>query len=262
MTHSRRHVLVFFALVLLLSAPLWIAGSTLKNDILPGVPFAGLMFVCPALGAVALSFRRGGRAAVKHLVARLCAPERPASGAWLWVCLALSPCTFVLTYLFMKMVGYNLPPWNPTLLETSVQILGLFALLLPAAVCEELGWSGYVLDPLQSWLGAFNASLMLGIVTAVWHLVPLLQVGRSGEWIAGWIIWTVTARVIMVWLYNRTRLPVLGMVLFHTASNVAWQTFPIQGSYFDPWVAGAITTLMAALLWLYWPVRATAEPPD
>lgn len=43
---------------------------------------------------------------------------------------------------------------------------------------EELGWRGYILDPLEEWLGPFFGSLVLGLIWAAWHL-PLFLVPGS-----------------------------------------------------------------------------------
>lgn len=47
------------------------------------------------------------------------------------------------------------------------------------ALGEELGSSGYVLDPLQERWNALQSSGILGVVGVVWHLVPLLLIHRS-----------------------------------------------------------------------------------
>jgi hypothetical protein len=107
--------------------------------------------------------------------------------------------------------------------------------------------------------GALPASLLLGRVWAVIHFVPLLQVHRSLAWIAWWSLRTISARVIMVWLYNNTGKSVFGVALYHAASNVCWQTFPVHGSFLDPRVATLITTLVAAAVTVVWRQRALSR---
>ncbi len=53
-----------------------------------------------------------------------------------------------------------------------------------AALAEELGWMGYVIDPMQDRWNALQAGLLLGLIGAVCHIVPLAQAGRSPAWIA------------------------------------------------------------------------------
>jgi hypothetical protein len=56
----------------------------------------------------------------------------------------------------------------------------------------------------------------------------------------------------MVLLYNQTGKSVFGAALFHAASNVCWQTFPIHGSFFDPRVTGLITGVVAVVATRVW----------
>ncbi len=127
------------------------------------------------------------------------------------------------------MIGHNNSIQNPQFLAT------LF--------CDSsLGWSGYVIDPLQERWGALRASVLLGVAWAVWHYVPLRQVHRSTTWIAWWSLYTVALRVLIVWLYNNTGRSVLAATVFHALSNVSSVTY---SSYYDP----CITGLIVAFVW-------------
>jgi membrane protease YdiL (CAAX protease family) len=121
----------------------------------------------------------------------------------------------------------------------------LFAVFFVAAIGEELGWMGYVIDPLQDRFGALGGALLLGGVWAIWHLIPLLSVQRSLAWIAWWALGTVAMRVIITWLYNNTGRSVFIAVIFHAMFNLTWQLFPNNGSYYDPRVTSLIMALVA-----------------
>lgn len=69
---------------------------------------------------------------------------------------------------------------------TLVSALALFLIFFIGALGEELGWSGYALDPMQQRWGALAASVILGLVWATWHIAGLAQTQRSLEWIAWW----------------------------------------------------------------------------
>jgi uncharacterized protein len=141
-----------------------------------------------------------------------------------------------LAYVAMRALELPLPP--PAL---SIAIVPtLFLLFFVAGMAEELGWSGYALDPLQNRWGALPASLIIGLVWAAWHVVPLLQVGRAPGWIAWWTVGTVATRVLHTWLYNNTGKSVFGAALFHAMTNVSWQLFPNQGSHYDPRITGIL----------------------
>ena len=127
-----------------------------------------------------------------------------------------------------------------------------FAAFFVAAIGEELGWSGYAIEPMQVRWGAFRASVLLGLIWALWHLVPLLEMNRSGDWIAWWTLQTVALRVLIVWFYNHTGRSVFAAVLIHAVSNVCTVTF---ANYYDPRVTGIILAVAAAMATIAWPVR-------
>ena len=102
----------------------------------------------------------------------------------------------------------------------------MFVTFFVCALGEELGWSGYVIDPLQDRRSALQASVLLGLVWAAWHLVPLIQADRSPEWIGWWSLYTAASRILMTWLYNNTGKSVFAAALYHDMSNLSWQLFP------------------------------------
>jgi membrane protease YdiL (CAAX protease family) len=140
------------------------------------------------------------------------------------------------------LLGHDIP--NPS--PSAGSALALFALFLPTALLEEIGWSGYALAGLQQRMSSIAAALILGASWALWHIPALLQVDRSAEWIAYWCLWTISARIVMVWLYNWSGASVFAVALYHAISNVCWQLYPVSGSHFDPRLSGLIT-LGAAL---------------
>ncbi|MEP7288206.1 MAG: CPBP family intramembrane glutamic endopeptidase [Chloroflexota bacterium] len=81
----------------------------------------------------------------------------------------------------MRLTGTPVPAPQIALLPT----LMLSVMFFIGALGEELGWSGYAIDPMQDRWGALQASLILGSVWAVWHYVPLVQANRSAAWILG-----------------------------------------------------------------------------
>jgi CAAX protease family protein len=124
----------------------------------------------------------------------------------------------------------------------------MFLAFLVSAAGEELGWSGYATGPIQARWGELGAGLLLGVVWAAWHLVPLIQVDRPLGWIAGWSLGTVANRIIIVRLYNATGGSVFGATLYHAMNNLSWQLFPNRGSHYDPRISGPLLGLAAAVV--------------
>jgi uncharacterized protein len=83
--------------------------------------------------------------------------------------LFLNPLIAILSYAFMRVVGLPLPDQvNVPLLDALIFFLVFFI----AGIGEELGWMGYALDPMQNRWGALQASILLGLVRALIHLIP------------------------------------------------------------------------------------------
>ena len=181
--------------------------------------------------------------------------DRIRSKVWYAPVLLLMPGVMILSYGLMRLMGVPLPtPRFPVLAA-----LAMFLAFFIAALGEELGWSGYVTDPMQDRLGALRASIVLGLVWAAWHVVPLTQAHRSAAWIAWWSVGTVAARVLIVWLYNNTGKSVFAAALFHTTVNVTWQLFPIHGSFYNPRVTGLTMTCVATIVAIIWGPRTLAR---
>jgi membrane protease YdiL (CAAX protease family) len=233
---SVRDVLAFFGLTVLLTIPFWAVGAASTARLLPGLPLAALAVVCPALAALILSWRRGGAAGARALLARGLDFARIRTKAWWIPILLISPAVSVAAFAILRFGGSGVPDPQFALLPS----VALFAVLLASALCEELGWTAFALAPLQARLGWLRAAAAIGAVWAVWHVPALLQVHRSAAWIGWWVLGTIAMRVIMVWLYNAAGKSVFGVAVFHAASNLCWQIFPIHGSWFDPRVNGLL----------------------
>jgi membrane protease YdiL (CAAX protease family) len=241
-----------------LAIPFWILGGAIGYQLLPGLPVAALTFVCPGLAALILVRREDGSASVNALLRRAFDYERIKQKGWYAPALLLNPVIILFSYVVLRLVGTTVPAPH-----MSIQLaLALSVMFFVGALGEELGWSGFAIDPMQDRWGALRAGLLLGAVWAVFHFVALAQVHRSLEWIAWWSLWTVSARVIMVWIYNNMGKSVFGVALFHAASNVSWQTFPIRGSFFDPRVASVITILVAIIVTAVWGPRTLSVRPN
>lgn len=243
----------FFALVFALSLPFWLISAIAKAELMPGLPLAGLMFICPALAALILRYRADGLAGAGSLLARAFDIKRTKGPGFIALIALFNPILFAAAHLIQGALGVDLPAPHISLATTLV----LSALFFFAALGEELGWTGYAIEPMQRRWGVLGAALLLGAIWSAWHFVALLQAGRSLEWIAWWTLWTVAARVIMVWSYNRAGKSVFGAALYHAMSNMCWQLYPERGSFFDPAVSGPVTAAVAFALFAFWrPARS------
>lgn len=241
----------YFALTFALTAPLWLAGGLSGAMLMPGLPLAGLAVVCPALAGFILATRHHGLASGWALLRRAFDGGRVRPAAWWIAVLAIAPLVSLAAFYTPRWQGVAIP--DPQIAASSA--LGLFAVFLVGGVCEELGWTGFVLEPLQTRWGPLGAALIIGAVWAVWHYPALLQAHRSFVWIGWWTLGTLSLRAIMVWLYNGVGRSVLAVAVFHAMTNLSWQLFPVRGSWFDPRLHGQLMAGMALILWSVWRLR-------
>lgn len=88
---SAKSPFAFFALIFLLSSPFWALSSLTGLLLLPGLPLAGLMAVCPGIAALILSHRENGTSGVKELLKRSFDYKRIAAKIWYLPILLLYP---------------------------------------------------------------------------------------------------------------------------------------------------------------------------
>lgn len=247
-SQSAKSPLAFFVLVFIFAIPFWVIGGVTGLQLLPGLPIAALMAVCPGLAALILVYRENRSTGVKMLLKRAFDYKRITVKVWYAPILLLMPLVLVMSFGVIRLSGTLLPVPSIPILPTMIMCVAFFI----GALGEELGWSGYATDPIQNRLSALQASIVLGLIWAVYHFIGLAQTQRSVTWIAWWSLGTVALRVIMVWLYNNTCKSVFAVAIFHMTINVTWQLFPVNGSYYNPLVTGSISALVAVMIIVIW----------
>lgn len=109
------------------------------------------------------------------------------------------------------------------------------ATLVP--LLEETGWRGYALDRLQFTHSALVASLILGVVWALWHF-PLFFIpgwyhhdtvgfGTLEFWMFN--IGIVWLSVVFTWVYNNNGRSILAAIMLHAWINFSAQSFALSG---------------------------------
>ena len=243
-----RSPLTFFALVLGLSLPFWLIGAATDLQLMPGLSVSALGAFCPMVAALILVHRESGSAGVTELLRRSFDFKRIRAKRWYAPILLLMAGVNVAVYGLMRWMDMPLPAPQIGVLAAPLMFLAFFV----GALGEELGWSGYITDPLQDRWNALQTGVILGLVSIVWHLVPLLQIHRSLTWIGWWCLYAVAARILIVWLYNNTGKSVFAVALFHATLNLAWMLFPVYGSHFDIRLGGLVMAVVAIMVTVVW----------
>lgn len=204
-----RSPLKFFLLVFALSLPFLLAGPLVRYQLVPGVPVTALIVVfCPATAAIILVYRESKTAGVRDLLKRSFDYKRIKAKIWYAPILLLMPGVTILSCGWMRWIGVPLPIPQAPVVATLAMSLAIFIL----ALGEELGWSGYAIDPMQDrwvrslpafswgWCGPYGTSCRWCRFTARQHGSPG---GVSVQWRLGfsWYGSTTTqARASSLWL--------------------------------------------------------------
>jgi uncharacterized protein len=139
--------------------------------------------------------------------------------------------------------------------------VSLFVLLLatlastPVQAGEEIGWRGYALPRLAASIGLAQASLLLGLLWALWHLPLFLIPGTDldGQPLLHFVLAVTAVSVAMTWLHHRTGGSLLLVMVMHAAVNNTTGIVPSariqQASPFES-SAPLMAWLTVVVLWI------------
>ena len=125
-------------------------------------------------------------------------------------------------------------------------IIGLATAML--FVGEELGWRGYALPKLLAHTKPVTASLILGVLWALWHLpnfiFPMAGVPALGPFPVV-AVWIIAQTFLFTWLYIHSKGSILITTLFHASINA----FTFNGmATTEKWLLQAIVWTIAVLV--------------
>ena len=224
-------------LVFALSLPFYLLSVT--GIYMPGMSFlpaSALMGFVPMAAALMLTYRLDGGEGAVALLKSAFVYGRNQSAIWVFVAILFMPIVSLLEFGILRLMGSAVPIPQITIGPS----LFYFAAFFIGAIGEELGWQGYAYPRLRNGTSTFGSALILGIIWALWHLIPFVGMGRSTTWIVWHLLGTVALRFIIVWLFENTGQSILIAILFHTMINLTWALFPIEGSFYDPFITFTI----------------------
>lgn len=190
----------------------------------------------PTVAGLVMAAATEGRAGVRHLLARLLLWRVGVR----WYVIALVGVPVIMLVGTMVYAG-SWPSFGalggPSYL-LSYLVTFLLVTLLGGPLLEEIGWRGFALPRMQRSLGPLGASLVLGILWALWHLpeflVPSWAASSGGGGFQGIALFTITAvtfTVVITWIFNNTRASLLIAVLVHSSIDTFSGTL---GALFPP----------------------------
>ena len=240
-------LVAYFALTCLVSWALFVAAIA-ATAARPLLVFSGA--VAPSLVALAFTARAAGTAGALALLRRIVEP--PASAKW-YLFAATYMAAVKLAVAVVHRAGTGAwPPFGPT--PFFVMVLAVLV-STPVQAGEEIGWRGYALPRLSALMGLPAASVLLGVVWAVWHLPFFFMPGADtlGQSFPLYVLQVTALSVAMAWLYWRAAGTLLPVMLMHAAVNNTKDIVPSAAAgAADPFTlqASLVGWLTVAALWI------------
>jgi len=259
---SKNSSLLNFILLLFgLSIPLWVIGAIYDVQLFPGFKLFQLPLAMPAVAALILIYRESGKDGVVALLKRTYDFRNIKSKIWYIPILLIYPSIGFLDYLIQLLSGTSMPS-----LHFSLPIFLGYSTVFFMAYGEEMGLTGYALDPLQQRYSALKSGILLGLVWAGYHIPSFIISGYySFEWIFWHAIYTIAGRVLFVWIYNNSGKSLFSMALLHSTFGLFWILFPATDNlqkatlYYDPRIAAFIAISYVAIVTLLWGSNTLAQ---
>lgn len=263
-------LLKFFTLTYLLSWACFIGAAAISTT----GPAAGLRSplylvgaFSPALVALTLTGRTGGRAGVRELLCQML--RWRVNVRWYLFAVTYMAAIKLLVALIYRLATGGWPRFGH---EAWYVILVAIIISTPVQAGEEIGWRGYALPRLFALWGLARASIILGIIWACWHLPFFFISGidKSGQSFPLYLLQVTALSVAAAWLYWRTRASLLLVMLMHSAVNqtigIVPSTVPGAANVFG-FSTSLVAWLTVGVLWIaaayfLYQMRAARLPAD
>jgi membrane protease YdiL (CAAX protease family) len=215
--HRHLSLPVYFGLTFLLAWVLWYAATVLGGDSPNQFPFLPGTFA-PGIVAVLLTARAEGAPGVRALLAPLFKWE--VGARWYLFALLFMAAIKLSAAVVLRVTTGDWPRFGDTPIYVMLAAT-LFSTVILGQSGEEVGWRGYALPRMATRLGLGPASLILGVIWALWHLPLFFIPGTSttGQSFPLYLLQVTALSVAFGWLWWRTGGSLLLTMLLHAAVN-------------------------------------------
>jgi membrane protease YdiL (CAAX protease family) len=252
-----RYFIAAYAFSWLVFVPLALEHQGLLRLVPAGLDRRTVIEAIHALGglgpllAALLVLRSTGTACQRAWYRRSWSPGRMTAASWLLGFSPLGLFAFALLVNTLVNGGTDLPA---LFRSQGVHSVGTFAFwTLPVftyGIGEEAGWRGFALPLLQRERSPLKATLILGLLWALWHL-PLFgyrfDLGVGGS--IGFLIGVLCGAVLLTFVYNTARGAVLAVCCWHFTWNLV-STIDKNG-FLSAFMSTVIMVVALFLVWKY-----------
>jgi membrane protease YdiL (CAAX protease family) len=230
-TTARAFPVTYFVLAFAFTWALWVPAALEARGLISPLPVPATFLGAfgPLVAAVVVTALESGRAGLRSLLDRIV--RWRVAPVWYGVAI-LGPIALMLAAIALHVVLGGQPPSLGLLIGALPTLLiYIVYMMLTVALGEEVGWRGYALPALQARYSALLASLILGLMWALWHLPVFFNPDTfySNLPFGLWLAYLVPFAVLITWVFNSAGGSVLMAMFFHAVLNASgelWKTIP------------------------------------
>ena len=230
-TTARAFPLKYFVLAFAFTWAFWVPAALEARGLISSLPVPATFLgaLGPLLAAVVVTAQEGGRAGLHSLLSRVV--RWRVAPIWYGVAI-LGPLLITLGAISLHVLLGGQPPSLGLLIGTLPTLLIVVVyMMLTVALGEEVGWRGYALPALQARYSALLATLILGVLWALWHLPVFFNPDTlySNLPFVLFLAYIIPFAVLITWVFNSAGGSVLMAIFFHAVLNASgelWKTIP------------------------------------
>jgi uncharacterized protein len=230
------------------------AGAPAAAPALAGLrmPLLFLGIFAPSIVALSLTARAAGSVGVVQLLRRLV--QWRVGARWYLFAIGYMAAVKLVVALLLRLFAGAWPRFGNEAWYTIIAATFL-STVVGGQAGEEIGWRGYALPRLTSRFGIARASVLLGVIWALWHLPLFFAPGadKYGQSFLVYMLQVTAMSVALAWLYERTNGSLLLVMLMHSAVNQSKDIVPsaVPGAM-NPFTlsSSVVAWLTVAVLWI------------
>lgn len=194
------------------------APHLLRHETLPkmtGILMFPVMLLGPSFSGIVLTRVIDGRSGLRDLFSRMLL----ARVSLRWYAALFIPPILILTVLLLLETLVS-PVYAPNRFFIGI----LFG--IPAGFLEEIGWMGYAFPKMRAQRSGLAASILLGLLWALWHLPVINYLGTAtphgNYWFPFFLAFTLAMtamRVLIAWIYTNTKSVLLAQLMHVTSTG-------------------------------------------
>ena len=209
------------------------------------------MVHAPTIAAMIVTYKDEGFQGIKDLFRQL--TYWKVRDKWYLYALLLFPLSVLVSQYFMSLYSESYGP----LFELRIFVVAS----LFSALWEEIGWTGYATPRLLKQFSPLRTAILLGIIHMFWHLASsywgsISYYGTNYLYAIHFslsLIGLIVLRVIILWMYVRTRSVVLGWLTHfsYTGGQLYFVSVNMTGTENLLWNTVFILVLLIAIALLF-----------